>query len=50
MLTGDPDKDRRTYIALNNMGDVDPDENPLDGELESELPEDMQRVRPLEEN
>jgi hypothetical protein len=50
LLTGDAGKDRRTYVSLNWMGDVDPDENPLDGELETELPDDMQRVRPLDEN
>ena len=28
------------------MGDVDPDENPLDGELEADLPEEFKRVKP----
>ena len=50
LLTGDPGKDRRTYISLAFLGDVDPDENPLDAELEAELPEELQRVRPLGEN
>lgn len=50
LLTGDPGKDRRIYISAAFLGDVDPDENPLPGELESELPEELQNVRPLEEN
>jgi hypothetical protein len=28
------------------MGDKDPDENPLDGELEADLPEEFKRVKP----
>ena len=50
LLTDDRGKDRRRYISLAFLGDVDPDENPLDAELEAELPEALQRVRPLEEN
>ena len=44
LLTGDPGKDRRIYIGVAFLGDVDPDENPLDAELEAELPEELQRV------
>ena len=47
LLTGDPGKDRRTYISLNFCGSIDPDENPLDGELEAGLPEVFQKVKPL---
>ena len=50
LLTGDIGKDCRTFISLNWCGDVDPDENPLDGEQESELPEELQRVLPLDVN
>jgi hypothetical protein len=48
LLTGDPGKDRRTYISLNSCGDIDPDENPLHAELEAELPEEFQKVKPLD--
>jgi hypothetical protein len=50
LLTGDRGKDRRTYVELNSMGAADPDEIPLDGELEADLPEEFQKVRPLDEN
>jgi hypothetical protein len=48
LLTGDPGLDRRTYISFNFCGDIDPDENPLDAELEAELPEEFQKVKPLD--
>ena len=48
LLTGDPGKDRRTYISLNFCGDIDPDENPLHAELEAELPEEFQKVKQLD--
>jgi hypothetical protein len=48
LLTGDPGIDRRTYISLNFCGDIDPDENPLDAELEAELPKEFQKVKPLD--
>lgn len=41
LVSGDVGKDRRTYIALNSMGDTDPYETPLDAELEEELPEHL---------
>ena len=50
MLTGDRGKDRRTYVELNFCGDVNPDQIPLDAELEADLPEELQNVRPLDEN
>jgi hypothetical protein len=45
-VTGDPREERKTNISLNFMGDVDPNENPLDGELEADLPEEFKRVKP----
>jgi hypothetical protein len=50
LLTGDRGKDRRTYVELNFCGDVNPDQIPLDAELEADLPEELQNVRPLDEN
>jgi hypothetical protein len=50
MLTGDPGLDRRAYISIAYAGDIDPETNPLDAELESELPEAFRNVRPLHEN
>jgi hypothetical protein len=50
LVTGDRGKDRRTYVELNFFGDVDPDQIPLDAELEADLPEELQNVRPLDEN
>jgi hypothetical protein len=50
LLPADRGKARRAYIAMAFMGDVDPDENPLDGELEAELPDELQNVKPLNEN
>ena len=50
MLSGDRGKDRRTYVELNFFGSVDPDQIPLDAELEADLPEELQNVRPLNEN
>ena len=50
MLTGDRGLDRRTYVSLAYCGDIDPDDVPLSAELEAELPEEFQRVRPLDEN
>ena len=41
---------RRAYIELAYWGDIDPDQIPLDAELEAELPEELQDVRPLDEN
>jgi hypothetical protein len=42
MVTGDVGKDRRAFIALNSMGDIDRYEIPLNAELEMELPEHLQ--------
>jgi hypothetical protein len=50
LLTGGPGKDRHTFISLNWCGDVDPDTIPLDAEVEVELPEELQRVLPLDVN
>jgi hypothetical protein len=50
MVIGDPGLDRRTYISLAYAGDIDPGTNPLDAELEAELPFEFRQVRPLHEN
>jgi hypothetical protein len=42
LVKGDVSTDRQTFIALNFLGDIDPMEIPLPGELEEELPEHLQ--------
>jgi hypothetical protein len=44
LLTGDRHKDRQTYISLAYCGDIDPNEYPLDGELEAALPKYFQNL------